>query len=311
MFGFLGGPGGILAEKSLLLTSEKLAAYRNLGGFDMIGSGRVKIETQEDLHLALACVQKLSLDGLIIIGGDDSNTNAAVLAEYFRKEGCPVKVIGVPKTIDGDLKNTDVAISFGFDTACRVYAESIGNIACDALSAKKYTHFIRLMGRSASHIALECALATQPNLTLIAEEIFAQQKSLSQIVCDIADLVCKRAERGKNFGVVLIPEGVIEFIPEMSHLIQELNRLLASHSFSTIQSVLETLSSSCRATFSSLPEKIQQQLLLHRDPHGNVQVSWIETERLLSELVEKEMGKRVEKGANPGQILPCQPFFRL
>lgn len=309
VFGFLDGPGGIVTGKSIPLTSEKLTAYRNLGGFDMIGSGRAKIETEEHLSFALACVQKMSLDGLVIIGGDDSNTNAAVLAEYFKKHQCRTKVIGVPKTIDGDLQNAHVAISFGFDTACRVYSESIGNIACDAVSAKKYTHFIRLMGRSASHIALECALNTQPNMTLIAEELAAQKKTLSQIVHDIADLVCKRAELGKNFGVILIPEGVIEFIPEMNGLIQELNTLLANDSLMSIDAVVGQLTPSSRVTFSSLPEKIQQQLLLHRDPHGNVQVSWIETERLLSELVEKEIAQRVGQGVTQAKFLPVNHFL--
>jgi pyrophosphate--fructose-6-phosphate 1-phosphotransferase len=219
LFGFLGGPGGIVEGRSQELTSEMLGAYRNQGGFDMIGSGRSKIETGEQLSASLAAMQEMKLDGLVIIGGDDSNTNAAVLAEYFMKNGCSTRVIGVPKTIDGDLKNAYVGTSFGFDTACKVYSEIIGNIARDASSAKKYYHFIKLMGRSASHIALECALATRPNLALIGEEIAGQKRTLTQVVGEIVDLVCKRAELGKNFGVVLIPEGLIEFIPEIAVLI--------------------------------------------------------------------------------------------
>ncbi len=308
LFGFLDGPAGVIAGKSKELSSETLAAYRNQGGFDMIGSGRTKIETEEQLKASLAVVQKMELDGLVIIGGDDSNTNAAILAEYFKNEGCQTTVIGVPKTIDGDLKNAYVATSFGFDTACKVYSEIIGNIARDASSAKKYTHFIKLMGRSASHIALECALVTHPNAALIGEEIAAQKKTLSHIVSEIADLVCKRAELGKNFGVILIPEGLIEFIPEIAVLIKELNQILADEP-SMSSPVLAKLTLSSQACFSSLPERIQQQLLLNRDPHGNVQVSLIETERLLMELVGREIELRVKKGTCNAKFSPLHHFL--
>lgn len=309
LYGFLDGPAGIVSGKYRELTSELIDPYRNQGGFDMIGSGRVKIETQEQLSAALAAIQKLSLDGLVIIGGDDSNTNAALLAEYFLQNGCKTKVIGVPKTIDGDLKNPFVATSFGFDTACKVYAEMIGNIARDASSAKKYTHFIKLMGRSASHIALECAFATQPNLTLIGEEVAAEKMTLSEIVAQIADLVSARAELGKQYGVILVPEGLIEFIPEMAVLIKELNALLAAEHSVTPVSAAEKLTAASRTCFQALPSTIQQQLLLHRDPHGNVQVSLIETERLLMELVEKELQKREKAGTSKAKFSPVQHFF--
>jgi pyrophosphate--fructose-6-phosphate 1-phosphotransferase len=302
LYGFFDGPNGIISGKSKELTAELIAPYRNQGGFDMIGSGRTKIETEQQLSASLSVVQRMKLDGLVIIGGDDSNTNAAILAEYFLKHGCPAKVIGVPKTIDGDLKNGYVATSFGFDTATKTYAEIIGNIARDALSAKKYYHFIKLMGRSASHIALECALATQPNLTLIGEEVAAKKMTLSQIVNEIADLIVKRAESGKEYGVILIPEGLIEFIPEIGILIKELNQILTSeNSFSSSQ-----LTSSSQSCFLSLPEHIRSQLLGTRDPHGNVQVSLIETERLLIEAVAKELGKR---GEYKGKFAPVPHFL--
>jgi diphosphate-dependent phosphofructokinase len=309
LYGFLDGPGGIVAGKYRELTSELLDPYRNQGGFDMIGSGRVKIETQEQLSAALSAIQKISLDGLVVIGGDDSNTNAALLAEYLLQNGCRTNVIGVPKTIDGDLKNSYVATSFGFDTACKVYAEMIGNIARDASSAKKYTHFIRLMGRSASHIALECAFATQPNLTLIGEEVAAGKMTLSQIVAQIADLVCARAELGKQYGVILIPEGLIEFIPEIATLIKELNALLAADPSMTPVSAAGKLTTASQKCFEALPSNIRQQLLLHRDPHGNVQVSLIETERLLIDLVEKELQRREKAGTSKAKFSPVQHFF--
>lgn len=290
LFGFLDGPSSIISGKSKELTAQTIAPYRNQGGFDMIGSGRTKIETEEQLSAALSVVQKMKLDALIIIGGDDSNTNAAILAEYFLKHGCTAKVIGVPKTIDGDLKNAYVATSFGFDTAAKTYSEIIGNIARDALSAKKYYHFIKLMGRSASHIALECALATQPNLTLIGEEVAEKKMTLVQIVNDIADLIVKRAEMGKNYGIVLIPEGLIEFIPEIGVLIKELNPLLNAET--PISEISSKLSSPSQQCYTALPERIREQLLKTRDPHGNVQVSLIETERLLIEAVAKELNKR-------------------
>lgn len=297
LWGFLEGPGGIVAGRFKELTAEILGPYRNQGGFDLLGSGRTKIESQEQLKASLETMQKMQLDGLVIIGGDDSNTNAAILAEYFMEKGASTCVIGVPKTIDGDLKNKYVDIPFGFDTACKVYSEIIGNIQRDALSAKKYTHFVKLMGRSASHIVLECALATHPNMALIGEEIEAQKKTLRGIVQEIVDLIIKRAALGKHFGVILIPEGLIEVIPECGLLIQELNSILAAEPHIKASKVLEKLAPSARELFSSLPEAIQAQLLLKRDPHGNVQLSLIETESLLSELVGKELESRDVKFA--------------
>ncbi len=286
LFGFLGGPSGIIEGKSKPLTKESVAAYRNLGGFDLIGSGRTKIETEEQLEAAFQTVQ--NLDALVIVGGDDSNTNAAVLSEYLLKKKSKTCVIGVPKTIDGDLKNSDVATSFGFDTACKTYSELIGNIARDAKSAKKYTHFIKLMGRSASHIALECALSTRANLTLIGEEVAAKKMTLSQVAELVADVVCKRADKGLNYGVILIPEGLIEFIPEIGELIAELSQ--------DQRASAEKLTPKMRSVFESLPKDLQQQLLLERDPHGNVQVSMIETEKLLIYSTQKELKKRGFKG---------------
>lgn len=309
LFGFLDGPGGIVTGKSKELTSEIIAPYLNQGGFDMIGSGRTKIETEEQLNASLAVVQAMKLNGLVIIGGDDSNTNAAVLAEYFLKNHCATQVIGVPKTIDGDLKNAHVAVSFGFDTASKIYSEMIGNIARDALSAKKYYHFIKLMGRSASHIALECALTTQPNLTLIGEEVAIKKMTLVEITNEIADLISKRAEAGKDYGVILIPEGLIEFIPEVASLLRELNLILSSEHTISISQVSSQLTPSSQRCFLSLPERIQQQLLHTRDPHGNVQVSLIETERLFMELVTKELEERAKKGAYRGKFAPLQHFL--
>ncbi|MGE0670757.1 MAG: diphosphate--fructose-6-phosphate 1-phosphotransferase, partial [Parachlamydiales bacterium] len=251
----------------------------------------------------------LELDGLVIIGGDDSNTNAAVLAEFFASKGCKTKVIGVFKTIDGDLRNEHVAVSFGFDTACKVYSEVIGNIARDALSAKKYYHFIRLMGRSASHIALECALATHPTYAIIGEEVFSLKKTLKQITQEIADLICSRAALNKHFGVVLVPEGLIEFIPEVGALIQELNGILAKQENSDIPTVLKNLTPPSQQCFSALPELIQKQLLLSRDPHGNVQVSFIETERLLMEMVSSELASRRKEGIYKGKFNAVQHFL--
>ncbi len=279
-----------------------LASYRNQGGFDLIGSGRTKIETPEQFEGAKRAVQQLQLDGLVIIGGDDSNTNAALLAEYFLAENGHCQVIGVPKTIDGDLRSEDVEISFGFDTACKTYSEFIGNIARDALSAKKYTFFIRLMGRSASHIALECALQTHPNLALIGEELAQRKASLAQVVSEVADLISRRAEAGKNYGVILIPEGILEFLPECKTLINELNSALASGGPEEAVKTLSVLSAAC---LQGMPLAIQKQLFMDRDPHGNVQVSKIESERLLLEMVEKELSRRGFKGKFSGQPLFC------
>jgi len=279
LIGFLDGPSGIAENRRKVLGKEAIATYRNQGGFDLIGSGRTKIETKEQFESALQNTK--DLDGLIIIGGDDSNTNAALLAEFFAAHGSKTRVIGVPKTIDGDLRSCDIEMSFGFDSACKTYAELIGNIAKDAISSKKYYHFIKLMGRSASHITLECALQTQPNLALIAEE----RKSLEEIVDEILSLIERRKAKGKEYGVLLIPEGLIEFMPEMQTLIGELNSLLAKGE------PLSKLSKESAKIFADLPEKIQKQLTLERDSHGNVQVSLIETELLLLEKVRKKYPK--------------------
>jgi len=283
LIGFKNGPAGVLKNDFITLTQEYLAPYRNQGGFDAIGSGRSKIETDEQFQLALNVVQDHKLDGLIIIGGDDSNTNAFHLAEYFRKMSCKTAVIGVPKTIDGDLQNEKIEISFGFDTACKIYSETIGNIARDALSHKKYYFFCRLMGRSASHITLECALQTQPNMALIGEEIEERKMTLQDVVQEITTLVIERAKANKDYGVILLPEGVIEFLSDLKMLIQEINRLLAEGTS------MEYLSPASKAVFELLPESFRAQLLLDRDPHGNVQVSKIETERLFIALVEAEL----------------------
>lgn len=302
LFGFLDGPDGIIKNKHKALTAELLISYRNQGGFDLIGSGRDKIETLEQLAATAQTAKELDLDGLVIIGGDDSNTNAAFLAEYFKASGSKTSVVGVPKTIDGDLKNEDIEISFGFDTACKVYSEIIGNLLRDALSAKKYYYFVKMMGRSASHVTLECALKTHPNLTLISEEVAAKQQSLKDIVNEISSLIVARTLLGKDYGLILIPEGLIEFIPEMNTLITELNSLLAKRIASA--DIIKNLSDRSKECFLSLPKEIQEQLLLSRDAHGNVQVSKIETERLLIKMVEEELKKRDYKGKfNP------QPFF--
>jgi diphosphate-dependent phosphofructokinase len=282
LIGFLGGPSGIIDNEHMILDQSKIDAVRNLGGFDIIGSGRTKIETDAQLESSLETVLELKLDGLVIIGGDDSNTNAAVLANFFLDRGCNTCVVGVPKTIDGDLKNDQIEISFGHDTACRVYSELIGNLMRDAMSARKYYHFVKLMGRSASHITLECALQTHPTTALIGEEVAAKGSTLAEITTHICDTIAERANRGMHYGVILVPEGLIEFIPEIGTLIGELNESQdADH--------LSPDSSRC---FGQLPRHIQEQLLLDRDPHGNVQVSRIETERLLLEMVQIEMKSR-------------------
>lgn len=320
LFGFLGGPKGIIENKHMEITAEIIAPYRNQGGFDLIGSGRTKIETEEQFAAAAKTVNALKLDGLVIVGGDDSNTNAALLAEYFLAKNVPVKVIGVPKTIDGDLKNENIEIPFGFDSATKTFSEIIGNILTDALSAKKYTFFIKLMGRTASHIALECALKTHANLTLIGEEIEYKKKTIRDITREITDLIIERSQIGKDYGVILIPEGLIEFIPECRQLIQELNTLLSpqkgyinaleqisapEEKISFINQLLKKESQKCLA---SLPEAIQLQLLLDRDPHGNVQVSKIDTERLFIELVSREIKFR-ENEENLKIKFSPQPLF--
>jgi diphosphate-dependent phosphofructokinase len=297
LIGFLGGPAGLIEGRSKVLTAEILENYRNLGGFDLLGSDRTKLEAQTQATV-LRNVQALDLDGLIIIGGDDSNTNAAFLAEYFVAQGVKTRVIGVPKTIDGDLKSHEIETSFGFDTATKVYSDIIGNLARDALSAKKYYFFVKLMGRTASSIALECALQTHPNCTLIGEEIAAEGKNLADIITHLTDLICERSKLSKDYGVILIPEGLLEFIPDCRQMIQELGA----------QTAAENLSSEARACFSSLPETIRQQLMLDRDPHGNLQVSKIETERLLIDMIQAELEKRKASGTYKGKFNP-QPLF--
>ena len=307
LYGFLNGPSGIIKQQYIEITTESAADYRNQGGFDMIGSGRTKIETPEQFAAAQKAVETLQLDGLVVVGGDDSNTNAALLAEYFKSNGVKTVVVGVPKTIDGDLKNAWIETSFGFDSASKTYAQIIGNIEIDALSAKKYTYFIKLMGRSASHITLECALQTRPNYTIISEEIEAEKKTLRQLVKEIADVICLRSQNNKDFGVILIPEGVIEFIPECKALIAELNALLATQT-SAENDLLQKLTPSSRECYETLPPLIQQQLLIDRDPHGNVQVSKIETERLFIELVSQELVHRKKMGTFKGVFSPQAHF---
>ncbi len=279
LLGFLDGPSGIVNNKTKELTPDLVRGYRNLGGFDMIGSGRTKIETDEQLKGALQTAVALKLDAIVVIGGDDSNTNAAILAEYFLANNCKTVVVGVPKTIDGDLKNSYIPASFGFDTACKTYNELIGNIGRDAMSAKKYTHFIKLMGRSASHIALECGLSCHPNMVLIGEEVAHKKMTLAQLTAQVVDVITRRMERGLNYGVILVPEGLIEFIPEVGTLIGELNQ----------HGTPDKISAASKSCFDSLPEEIQKQLLLDRDPHGNVQVSLIETEKLLISAVSRQI----------------------
>lgn len=303
LIGFLNGPQGLVDGQWIAITKEFVDAYRNQGGFHMIGSGRTKIETEEQFLAAKKTVQKLDLDGLVVIGGDDSNTNAAFLAEYFKANGIKTSVVGVPKTIDGDLQNESIEISFGFDSAAKTYSEIIGNLASDALSAKKYYFFVKVMGRSASHLALECTLRTHPNLTLISEEIANNNVQLNQVVHEIADLICLRAKHKKNYGVILIPEGIIEFIPEFKKLIAELNQIPVND-----KDVAAHLSPQSLTLYHSLPSTIQSQLFLDRDPHGNVQVSKIETELLLIHLVEKELKQRAVKGEYEGKFT-SQPFF--
>lgn len=317
LYGFLMGPGGLVEHHYVEITKEFLDPYRNTGGFDMIGSGRTKLEKEEQFEKGLEILKKLDIKALVIIGGDDSNTNACVLAEYYAAKEYGIQVIGCPKTIDGDLKNEQIETSFGFDTATKTYAELIGNIERDCNSARKYWHFIKVMGRSASHIALECALQTQPNICLISEEIQEKDQTLNEIVENIASVVAHRAHEGNNFGVVVIPEGLIEFIPAIGRLIGELNDLLAAHGAdykdldkdAQRKYILEHLSETNRSTFETLPEDVARQLSLDRDPHGNVQVSLIETEKLLSNMVAAKLEQWKKEKKYDGKFSPLHHFF--
>jgi len=317
LYGFILGPGGLIDHKYKELTADIIDEYRNTGGFDIIGSGRTKLETKEQFDKGLEILKKLNIKALVIIGGDDSNTNACVLAEYYAQIGAGVQVIGCPKTIDGDLKNEMIETSFGFDTACKVYSEVIGNIQRDCNSAQKYWHFIKLMGRSASHIALECALQVQPNICIISEEVEAKNQSLNDIIQYIADIVARRAEDGNNFGTVLIPEGLIEFVPAMKSLISELNEFLAHHDaeFKMIRKseqrtyIISKLSKTNSELYASLPETVARQLTLDRDPHGNVQVSLIETEKLLAEMVGNRLAEMKTAGTFVGKFSSQVHFF--
>ena len=319
LIGFKGGPSGLIEDKFIVFDDEYIDQYRNTGGFDIIGSGRTKLETEEQFAIATEVCKKHGITAIVIIGGDDSNTNACVLAEYMAAHKTGVQVIGCPKTIDGDLKNEDIEISFGFDTATKTYSEMIGNIERDCNSAKKYWHFIKVMGRSASHVALECALECQPNICLISEEVKEKKQSLSEIADYIADAVEKRAAKGQNFGVVVIPEGVVEFVPEFSVLIGEINELLAgskADAFNALPTWAEKyafiekgLTKESMAVFAILPQAIQQQLFLERDPHGNVQVSLIESEKLFAALVGDKLKARKEAGTYTGKYATQTHFF--
>ncbi|MBP9995936.1 MAG: diphosphate--fructose-6-phosphate 1-phosphotransferase [Lachnospiraceae bacterium] len=319
LYGFKGGPDGLLKNDYVTFDDKFIDAYRNTGGFDIIGSGRTKLETKEQFEIVAKNAKENGLTAIVIIGGDDSNTNAATLAEYMAAEGTGVQVIGCPKTIDGDLKNEDIEASFGFDTATKTYSELIGNIERDANSAKKYWHFVKVMGRSASHVALECALETQPNICLIGEEVAAKKMSLAQITNYIADSVEKRGNNGENFGVAIIPEGIVEFVPEFSKLIAEINELLAgkkTDEFNALPNwdakynfIKAGLTAESFAVFDILPQFVQQQLFLERDPHGNVQVSLIESEKLFSEMVKEELAKRKAAGTYKGKFGAQHHFF--
>ena len=317
LYGFLMGPEGLIKHDYKELTAELIDEYRNTGGFDIIGSGRTKLEEKEQFDKGLEILKKLDIRALVIIGGDDSNTNAAVLAEYYKSIGAPVQVIGCPKTIDGDLKNEQIETSFGFDTATKVYAEVIGNVQRDCLSAGKYWHFIKLMGRSASHIALECALQVQPNVAIVSEEVEAKNLTLDDVVTSIAEVVAQRAAKGWNFGTVLIPEGLIEFIPAIKSLIAELNDFLAHHEaeFRAVATdeqrafIISKLSEANSKLYASLPSSVARQLTLDRDPHGNVQVSLIETEKLLAQMVGSKLAEWKEEGRYSGKFASLTHFF--
>lgn len=317
LYGFLGGPSGLVDHKYIELTKEIVDEYRNTGGFDIIGSGRTKLEDPEQYEKGAEICEKLNINAIVVIGGDDSNTNACVLAEYYAQQGKPIQVIGCPKTIDGDLKNEMIETSFGFDTACKVYSELIGNIQRDANSAKKYWHFIRLMGRSASHITLECALQSQPNIAIVSEEVEAKNMTLNDVVEEIVNVVVHRSEHGLNFGTILIPEGLIEFIPAMKKLIAELNDLLAHNDdFNALETddekrqyVKGLLSPESAQVYRDLPKGIARQLTLDRDPHGNVQVSLIETEKLLIEMVAKRLALLKASGKYKGKFSSINHFF--
>ena len=320
LYGFLGGPSGIIDGKYIEFTDEFMNEYRNTGGFDIIGSGRTKLETEEQFKKSLDVCKKLNISAVVIIGGDDSNTNAALLAEWFVKNNTGIQVIGCPKTIDGDLKNEQIEISFGFDTATKTYAELIGNIERDANSAKKYWHFVKIMGRSASHVALEAALQTQPNITLISEEVEQNKMSLESIVNYMTDIIVRRADMGKNFGIAVIPEGLIEFIPEMKSMIANLNDIMAAletdpafvnattirEKFDIVENRLDPANAK---VYNSLPALIKTQLLADRDPHGNVQVSKIETEKLLIEMIETRLDEIKSQGEYIGKFSPQSHFF--
>ncbi|AOR38873.1 diphosphate--fructose-6-phosphate 1-phosphotransferase [Candidatus Melainabacteria bacterium MEL.A1] len=320
LYGFLGGPSGIIDGKYVEFDDKFIDAYRNTGGFDIIGSGRTKLETEEQFEKSLAVCKKLNISAVVIIGGDDSNTNAALLAEWFVKHNAGIQVIGCPKTIDGDLKNDQIEISFGFDTATKTYAELIGNIERDANSAKKYWHFVKIMGRSASHVALEAALQTQPNITLISEEVEEKKMSLESIINYMCDIIVKRADMGKNFGIAVIPEGLIEFIPEMKSMIANLNDIMASLendsafvNATTIRDKFDIVENRLEANnakvYASLPVLIKGQLLADRDPHGNVQVSKIETEKLLIEMISTRLEELKSQGEFIGKFNAQSHFF--
>ena len=319
LYGFKGGPSGLIEDDYIIFDDAYIDQYRNTGGFDIIGSGRTKLETQEQFAVVAEVCKKHGINAVVIIGGDDSNTNAAVLAEYFAANNTGIQVIGCPKTIDGDLKNEDIECSFGFDTATKTYAEIVGNIQRDANSAKKYWHFVKVMGRSASHVALETALQTHPNICLVGEEVAAKKMSLAQIADYIADSVANRAAKGWNFGVAIIPEGIVEFVPEFSVLIAEINELLAgtkADAFNALPTWKEKyafiengLTKESMAVFAILPESIQQQLFLERDPHGNVQVSLIESEKLFSAMVKENLAARKAAGTYSGKFSALHHFL--